>query len=148
MANKKISEFQPAPALSNSVVAVSDAAGTITNKVALGDIAKLANIYSVFDLGSISNINQINFGSDRLIQTLSLNGSLTTFNKGTGWPSVNNLASDVVLNIEVFAITSIVWNIVTNWIVSPPLGGLSTGTHVILLRAIGSSKIQGYYVNS
>lgn len=148
MANKKISEFQLAAALANSVVPVSDSAGTVTNKVTLGDISKLAHIYSVFNLGSISGINEINFGTDRLIQTLSLNGSLTTFNKGTGWPSENSLASDVVLNIQVSSITPIVWNIVTNWILNPPAGGLSVGTHVILLRAIGSSTIQGYYINS
>lgn len=41
MANKKISEFTAAAAVGTSVVPVSDAAGTVTNKVTLADIAAL-----------------------------------------------------------------------------------------------------------
>jgi len=41
MANKKITEFVAAAAVGSSVVPVSDAAGTVTNKVTLADIAAL-----------------------------------------------------------------------------------------------------------
>jgi hypothetical protein len=41
MANKKITEFVTAAAVGSSVVPVSDAAGTVTNKVTLADIAAL-----------------------------------------------------------------------------------------------------------
>ena len=41
MANKKITDFAPAAAVGTSVVPVSDAAGTATNKVTLADIAAL-----------------------------------------------------------------------------------------------------------
>lgn len=98
----------------------------------------------VLSLGAVSGSTSINFGSDRLIQTLSLNGTTTTFNKGTGWP-VGDTSVDVMLRITATSATTIVWSIVTDWF-NQPTGALAVGTHLVLLRSIGSSIIEGHYI--
>ncbi len=100
---------------------------------------------AIFSLGTISGSNAINFAVDRMIQTLTLNGTSTTFTKGTGWPT-NSTSVDVVLRITVNAATSITWTIVTDWFSQPPTGALATGTYLFLLRAIGSTIIEGHYL--
>jgi hypothetical protein len=99
----------------------------------------------IFALGNVSGSNAINFGADRLIQTLTLGGTSTTFTKGTGWPS-SSVSRDIVLRITVTSATSITWTIVNDWFSQPPAGALSIGTHLFLLRAIGSSIIEGHYI--
>jgi len=44
--------------------------------------------------------------------------------------------------------TSITWTIVNDWFSQPPAGALSIGTHLFLLRAIGSSIIEGHYIGN
>jgi hypothetical protein len=58
MANKKISEFETASAVVDSVVPVSDAAGTVTNKVTLQSIAQLATAEDV-GLGNVDNTSDL-----------------------------------------------------------------------------------------
>jgi len=101
----------------------------------------------IFALGNVSGSNAINFGADRLIQTLTLGGTSTTFTKGTGWPS-SSVSRDIVLRITVTSATSITWTIVNDWFSQPPAGALSIGTHLFLLRAIGSSIIEGHYIGN
>jgi len=92
-----------------------------------------------------------NIGYDPIngtIQTITLNGSAVTFNKGSGWPTASNVSVEVILRITVSSPTTITWNIVTDWFSQPPDGQaepLSTGVHLFLLRSIGSSIIEGHY---
>jgi len=99
----------------------------------------------IYSLGSISGVNNINFATDRMIQTLTLNGTSTTFTKGAGSPT-DSTSVDVVLRISVNSATSITWSIVTDWFSQPPIGALATGTYLFLLRAIGSTIIEGHYL--
>lgn len=131
---------------SNYVLPSDNAGGSATQKLTVQQINDLSRTYDIANLGEVGGSVSINFGPDRLIQVLSLNGTSTTFSKGTGWPAVTNKAADVVLNITVTAPTTIVWSIVTNWLVIPPAGALSAGNHTFLLRAIGISTVQGLYI--
>jgi hypothetical protein len=99
----------------------------------------------VFALGTLSGSSAINFGSDRLFQTLTLNGSSVTLTKGTGWPTTS-VIGDLILRVTVESNTSITWTVVNDWFVQPPAGALSVGTHLFLLRAIGNSIIEGHYI--
>lgn len=101
----------------------------------------------ILSLGTLSGSNAINFGSDRLFQTLTLNGNAVTFTKGTGWPSTS-VTGDIILKVVVSSATSITWSIVNDWFSQPPAGSLSVGTHLFLLRAIGGSTIEGHYIGS
>jgi len=107
-----------------------------------------AETHYILNLGSVSGSVYINFGTDRLIQTLTLNGTATTFTKGINWPSSNTLSADVVLRIVVTSATSITWSIVNDWFNQPSAGALGVGTHLVLLRAIGASIIEGHYIGS
>jgi hypothetical protein len=101
----------------------------------------------VLSRGLLAGINAVNYGADRTIQTITLDGRATTFSKGTGWPTTS-LSCDVVLKITTTAITSITWTIITDWFNQPPAGALQLGTHLVLLRAIGASTIEGHYIGS
>jgi len=102
---------------------------------------------AVFALGTISGSNAINFGSDRIFQTLTLSGAATTFTKGTGWPTTS-ITADVVLRITVSTATTVTWTIVTDWFNQPPAAPLAIGTHLFLLRAVGSSIVEGHYIGA
>lgn len=125
---------------------------SVTKKVSLSTISALlggnSTNTSVFSLGPTSGSTPINYSNDKLIQTLSLNGSVTTFSKGTGWPTSSSVSVDVILKITVSSATSITWTIVTDWFSQPPAGALAIGTHLFLLRAIGSSIIEGHYLGT
>lgn len=97
--------------------------------------------------GTLSGNNDVNFGSDRLLQTLTLAGSAVTFTKGAGWPATS-VTADVILRITVTTATTITWTVVTDWFTQPPAGALNSGTHLFLLRAIGSSIIEGHYIGN
>lgn len=100
-------------------------------------------------LGTLTGTNAINYNpSDRSIQTLTLNGTPVTFTKGTGWPTASNVSVDTILKITVTVATTITWNIVNDWFAQPPSGALSAGTHLFLLRAVGSSIIEGHYIGN
>lgn len=103
---------------------------------------------SIFELGTISGSNPINFGPDRSFQTMTLNGNAVTFTKGSGWPEASDVSADTVLRIVATSGTSIVWSVVTDWFNQPPAGALSSGTHLFLLRAMGSSVIEGHYIGN
>jgi hypothetical protein len=102
---------------------------------------------SVLSLGTLTGSNSINCGQDRQIQTLTLNGTATTFTKGTGWPSSNSVSRDITLNITAGSNTSVTWTVVTDWYRQPD-SPLPSGSHIVLLRAIGSGIIQGHYIGS
>jgi hypothetical protein len=101
----------------------------------------------ILALGSISGSNAINYATDRPIQSISLGGTSTTLTKGTGWPTTS-VSCDVLLRITVTSATSITWTIITVWFSQPPAGAWSIGSHLVLLRAIGSSIIEGHYIGS
>jgi hypothetical protein len=149
---KKITEFPEGSGLlsgDDMFLFVDNPAGSgIAKKISLSDIGVAigAGSTSVFSLGSISGNNALNYVTDRLIQTLTLGGSSVTFTKGTGWPTVATASCDIILRITVSSATTITWSIVTDWFNQPPTGALSVGTHLILLRAIGSSIVEGHYI--
>jgi hypothetical protein len=154
---KRLNEFPAGNgSLSNDDVFIfmDDPSGSgITKKITLSQLSSAiggggGGNPSIFSLGVISGSNAINFGTDRFIQTLTLNGSSTTFTKGTGWPISSTLSADVVLRITVTNATSITWSIVTDWFNQPVSGALSNGTHLFLLRAIGSSIVEGHYIGN
>jgi hypothetical protein len=129
------------------VIPSDNSSGTATEKVTIKQINDLSRTYSVLSLGTVSGVTNISFGADRLIQSLTLNGTAVQFTKGSGWPSSNDIAADIVLNISVASTTSITWSVVDTWIINPPAGALGVDNHVVLLRSIGSS-IQGFYVGN
>jgi hypothetical protein len=102
---------------------------------------------SVFNLGTISGTNAINCGQDRQIQTLTLNGTATTFTTGTGWPTSSSVARETTLNIFASGNTSITWTIVNDWYRQPD-SPLPSGKHIVLLRSIGSGNMQGHYIGN
>lgn len=106
------------------------------------------NFSNIADLGTVSGSTSINCGSDRSIQTLTLDGTATTFTKGSGWPTLSTQSADVVLKITVSNPTTITWNIVTEWYNQPSAGALSVGTHLFLLRSIGTSVMEGHYIGN
>jgi hypothetical protein len=149
---KKITDFAEGSGLLSGddvFLFVDNPAGSgVSKKISLSDIgvALGAGSTSVFGLGTVSGTNAINYGTNKLIQTLTLNGSSVTFTKGSGWPSSATASCDILLRITVSSATTITWSIVTDWFNQPPIGALSVGTHLILLRAIGSSIVEGHYI--
>lgn len=146
MSNITISQLPAASSPNeNYTIAADNSLLTQTQKLTVKQINDLSRIFPVFAIGNVSGTRSINFAPDRLLQTVNLNGTSTVFTKGTGWPTSNGVGCDVVLNITVSSPTAITWTIVSTWFNSPPSGALSSGTHVILLRAVGTI-IQGYYI--
>lgn len=107
-----------------------------------------ADTTSIFNLGSISGANAIDYSNNKMIQTLSLNGNSTTFTKGGGWSSDTNVSQDVMLRISASEPTPIIWSIVTDWFDQPDPGPLSSGVHLVLLRSIGTSILEGHYLGN
>jgi hypothetical protein len=101
----------------------------------------------ITSLGSVSGTVPINYDpKNRSIQTLTLGGTATTLTKGTGWPIWVDFSTDVILKITVSSATTVTWSVVTEWYNQPPGGALTVDTHLILLRAIGNSIIEGHYI--
>jgi hypothetical protein len=101
----------------------------------------------ILALGTITGSNAINCAQNKQFQTLTLNGTATTLTKGTGWPSANGTLRDVTLLITVSSPTSVTWTIINDWYRQPD-SPLPTGSHMILLRAISSTTIQGHYLGN
>lgn len=100
------------------------------------------------DLGKVSGLVVINYTPDSERQTVTLDGTATTFVEGGGWPSSSNTVKDLTLNIVVSnANTSVTWTIVTHWYRQPD-SPLPVGTHVVLLRAVGNNVIEGHYIGN
>lgn len=124
----------------------SDASKPVSTAQQTALDAKAAYQTPVFALGAVSGSTAINYNTDRQLQTLSLAGTATTFTAGTGWPSAG-LSVDVVLLITVTSATTITWSVVNDWYTQPAAGALAAGTHIFLLRAVGTT-IQGHYIGS
>lgn len=137
-------------------VTVSNLNASVTSYLAAGDGIALSStlnnlviqsngLSKVLGLGPISGTHAINYGTERLIQTLTLGGTALTLTKGTGWPSTAGFSADVVLKITVNSPTSITWSIINEWYNQPQAGAFSVGTHLVLLRAVGT-VIEGHYI--
>lgn len=114
--------------------------------------AEIATVSYKVDLGTITTSTAIDYssspplGGSREIQTLTLNGTAVSFTKGNYWPGVgSSLSVDVLLKITVSSPTSITWTIVNEWYNQAPAGALAVGTHLFLLRAVGTT-IEGHYI--
>lgn len=107
----------------------------------------LSEAAGVRSLGTLTGANNINYLSDRQIQTLTLNGTAVTFNKGSGWPTSSTESVDVVLKLNVTSPTTITWTIVNEWYNQAPAGALSVDNHIFLLRAVGTT-IEGHYIGN
>lgn len=115
-------------------------------QTALNEKANVTN--AVVELGTVSGSTAINYDPNtRSIQTLTLNGTSTTLTKGSGWPASSNISVDVILKITVSSATNITWNIVNEWYNQPVSGPLGVGTHLFLLRAVGTT-IEGHYIGN
>jgi hypothetical protein len=121
--------------------------GNFTNSLQLNGSGVGLYDTSVFNLGTISGSNAINCGQDRQIQTLTLNGTATTFTTGTGWPTSSSVARETTLNIFASGNTSVTWTIVNDWYRQPD-SPLPSGRHIVLLRSVGSGTMQGHYIGS
>jgi hypothetical protein len=99
---------------------------------------------SVLSLGNLSGSNAIDCDLSKQTQTLSLNGTSVAFTKGTGWPSLNSIERNIILDISVSATTSVTWSIIDRWYRQPD-SPLPIGNHIVLLRAVGN-LIQGHYI--
>lgn len=128
-------------------IVAGDGVSLTYNNITNDIVVSTTESRSILSLGSISGTNAISFGTDRLIQTLTLGGTATTFTRGINWPSTN-ISVEVILRITVTSATSITWTIVNDWFNQPPAGALSVGTHLFLLRAIGPSIIEGHYLGN
>lgn len=155
MPSKAISQLPPSASPDkNYVLPADNSVGSATEKVTVGQIINLSYSGTAMTIGPVSGTVSLNFAPDRLIQLLSLNGTATTFTKGSGWPTETGIesgaivsTSDIVLRINVSSSTTITWSIVTDWFNQPPAGALPIGTHLILLRGIGSAIVEGHYIN-
>jgi hypothetical protein len=138
----------------NSTEVDTDLAGGPGISLLYDNSNDLLSIYAnnenyVAALGDRSGSTPINYdATTSSIQTLTLSGTAITFTKGTGWPTSSNVSVDTILRITVTSATSITWTIVNDWFNQPPAGALSIGTHLFLLRAIGSSIIEGHYIGN
>jgi hypothetical protein len=96
----------------------------------------------IYNLGAVSGNVSISYDFDKQIQTLSLNGTNTSFIEGSGWPSTTSV--DVLLEITVSSTTSVTWTMVDDFY-NPVPASLSAGKYLVLLRSIGAT-IQGHYI--
>ena len=96
----------------------------------------------IYNLGAVSGNVSISYDFDKQIQTLSLNGTNTSFIEGSGWPSTTSV--DVLLEITVSSATSVTWTMVDDFY-SPVPSSLSPGKYLVLLRNIGTT-MQGHYI--
>lgn len=108
----------------------------------------ITNLYDtdIYDLGNIQGTVSLDWATNKTIQTASLSGLATTFNKGTGWPTTN-ISRDLLLKLNVTSGTDITWNIVgSNWYKQPSGTTLSSGEYMFVLRAFGPTIINGFYI--
>lgn len=105
-------------------------------------------LVSVLSLGTLTGTNAINAGVNNSIQTLTLNGTAVTFTKGSNWPATSTTSTDTVLKITVSSPTTITWTIVTDWFNQPSAGALAVGTHLFLLRGVGTTVVEGHYIGA
>jgi hypothetical protein len=102
---------------------------------------------NIYDLGLISGSVALDWAENKTIQVAELDGTATTFTKGTGWPSSAIISQDLLLQLNVTSSTTITWTIVgSNWYNKPSSSILSSGEYMFLLRAFGSSDIYGFYI--
>jgi hypothetical protein len=138
--------------LRNDLTVVSGIAqyGYNSSGVLRNDLNTLENkIYDtdIYSLGNISGVVNVDWAKTRTIQTASLSGLPTTFNKGTGWPTTS-ISRDVLLQLNVLINTNVTWNIVgANWYKKPDYSVLNSGEHMVLLRAFGNT-INGFYIGN
>jgi len=134
--------------LSTDIVAgtgVSISYDNINNDLIIG----LNGFVPVVSLGTLTGSNAINGGMNNAYQTLTLNGTATTLTKSAiGWPTTSSQTTDAVLKITVTSATTITWTIVTEWFNQPPPGALAIGTHLFLLRGVGTSIVEGHYIGN
>lgn len=146
---KKINEF---PSIVNDLtnddilLIMNDPSGSkITKHVSVSQLMSFINGTPIFEIGLVTGSVSIDFDMDKQIQNLTLNGNTVTLVKGSGWPD-SAISRDVVLHINVTVPTSINWNIITEWYAQPQSLTLSAGNHIVLLRSVGASIIQGHYI--
>lgn len=134
----------------NSVISTDIVAGTgvsITYDSVNDDLIIGVNgLAPVVALGTLAGSNAINGGFSNAYQTLRLNGTAVAFTKGSGWPASSDITTEVMLRITVTSATTITWTIVTDWFNQPPAGALAIGTHLFLLRGVGTSIVEGSYI--
>lgn len=129
----------------NNQILVYSSGNSLWQNANITGILPPSDIKQIYSLGTTSGNVPINYATDRQIQTVTLSGSAVNFIKGSGWPS-SNTSVESLLRITVSSPTSTTWTIVNDWFNQPPAGSLAVGTHLFVLRAIGSSIVEGHYI--
>jgi hypothetical protein len=96
----------------------------------------------IFSLGTVSGNVSINYGIDKQIQTLTLNGTATNFIEGSGW-DIASKSVDVFLEITVTNTTTVTWTLIDDQYNAFPT--FVAGKYLVLLRSMGTT-IQGHYI--
>jgi hypothetical protein len=96
----------------------------------------------IFSLGTVSGNVSINYGIDKQIQTLTLNGTATNFIEGSGW-DISNKSVDVFLEITATNTTTVTWTLIDDQYNAFPT--FTAGKYLVLLRSMGTT-IQGHYI--
>lgn len=99
----------------------------------------------IHNLGTVSGNTAINYEIGKQIQSMTLAGGSVNFTEGTGWTTANK-SVDVVLHLYVTSTTTVAFdsNFVTDWFSTLPT--FSAGTYIILLRSMGSTIVEGFYI--
>jgi hypothetical protein len=116
--------------------------GSVTTNCSLSVDQGLSAPTPIFSLGTVSGNVSINYGIDKQIQTLTLNGTATNFIEGSGW-DISNKSIDVLLEIIVNSTTTVVWTIIDDQY--NPFPFFTPGKYLVLLRSMGTT-IQGHYI--
>jgi hypothetical protein len=97
------------------------------------------------NVGSVGGNWGINCDIDKQIVKMTLYGITTNFVKGLGWDSIDK-SVDVILELTVTSPTIVAFDsaFVTDWYSALPT--FSNGTYLILLRSMGPSVVQGFYI--
>lgn len=103
----------------------------------------------IYDLGPFTDSDTItiDYGTDKRIQTLNIDGTPVEIVQGLNWFTSSTTSREVLLQINVTTESTITWTIIgSEWYNQPP-NPLPTGDHIVLLRDMGT-YIQGHYIGS
>jgi hypothetical protein len=116
--------------------------GSVTTNCSLSVDQGLSAPTPIFSLGTVSGNVSINYGIDKQIQTLTLNGTATNFIEGSGW-DIASKSVDVLLEITVTNTTTVTWTLIDDQYNAFPT--FIAGKYLVLLRSMGTT-IQGHYI--
>ena len=105
------------------------------------------NTTNIYDLGILSGSTNIDWTSDKKIQTCQFDGTTISLNKGTGWTTSSTDSRDVFLIMSGATATTVSFDLVNNRFYNKPEAILQSGEHSVIFRSFGSN-INGYYIGN